>query len=62
MRQGCTVYCPNTVKHIVRMVGMGLEELTAGVKIGGQNTDNLKYANNTIFLAENKDFKQLIVK
>lgn len=46
-------------KHIVRT---GLEELTAGLKIGGQNTDNLKYANNTTFLAENKDFKQLIMK
>lgn len=42
------------------MVGIGLEELTAGVKIGGQNTDNLKYANNSTFLAENKDFKLIV--
>lgn len=40
---------------------MGLEELTAELKIGGQNTDNLKYANNATFLAKNKDF-QLIMK
>ena len=32
-----------------------LEEAQAGIKIAGRNIDNLRYAYNTIFMAESKE-------
>ena len=32
----------------------GLEEAQAGIKIAGININNLRYANNTILMAESK--------
>ena len=34
------------------MRNIGLEEAQAGVKIAGRNINNLRYANDTIFMAE----------
>ena len=36
------------------MRNTGLEEAQAGIKIAGRNINNLRYANNTILMAESK--------
>ena len=33
----------------------GLEEAQAGIKIAGRNINNLRYADDTIFMAESKE-------
>ena len=35
---------------------------TAGIKIAGGNINNLKYANDTILMAESKELKSLLMK
>ena len=40
-------------EHIVR--NAGLDELQAGVKIGGRNTNNFRYAGDTTLMAESKE-------
>ena len=37
------------------MRNAGLEEAQAGTKIAGRNINNLRYANDTILMAENKE-------
>ena len=37
---------------------VGLEEAQAGIKISGRNINNLKYADDTTFMAENKGIKE----
>ena len=37
------------------MRNAGLEEAQAGLKIAGRNINNLRYADNTTFVAENKE-------
>ena len=45
------------------MRNAGLEEAQAGIKIAGRNINNLRYANNTILMAEREeDLKILLVK
>ena len=45
------------------MRNAGLEEAQAGVKIAGRNINNLRYADNTTFMAEGKeDLKSLLMK
>ena len=40
-----------------------LDESQAGIKIGGRNTNNLRYADDTILMAENKEeLKSLLMK
>ena len=40
-----------------------LEEAQAGIKIGGRNTSNLRYADNTILRAESEEeLKSLLMK
>ena len=39
-----------------------LEEAQAGIKIAGRNINNLKYADNTTFMAESKELKSLLMK
>jgi hypothetical protein len=34
---------------------VGLEDIEVGVKIGGRKINNLRYADDTTLLAENKD-------
>ena len=36
------------------MRNSGLDEAQAGIKIAGRNINNLRYANNTILMAESK--------
>ena len=37
------------------MRNTGLEEAQAGIKIGGKNINNLRYADNTTLMAESKE-------
>ena len=36
----------------------GLEETQAGIKIGGRNINNLRYADNTTLMAESEGTKE----
>ena len=40
-------------EHIMRKAG--LDELQAGIKIGGRNTNNLRYVDDTTLMAGSKD-------
>ena len=40
-------------EHIIR--NAGLDELQAGIKIGGRNINNLRYADDTTLMAESKE-------
>ena len=44
------------------MRNAGLEEAQAGIKIAGRNINNLRYADDTILMAENEDVKSLLMK
>ena len=45
------------------MRNSGLEEAQAGIKIAGRNIDNLRYADDTILMAESKEeLKSLLMK
>ena len=39
-----------------------LDEAQAGIKITGRNTNNLRYADDTILMAENKELKSVLMK
>ena len=48
-------------EHIMR--NAALEELQAGIKIGGRNINNLRYEDDTTLMAENKEeLKTLLMK
>ena len=40
----------------------GLEEAQAGIKIAGRNINNLRYADDTIFMAENEEESKSLLK
>ena len=42
------------------MRNAGLEVAQAGMKIAGRNINNLRYAGDTILMAENKEIKSLL--
>ena len=44
------------------MRNAGLDEAQAGIKIAGRNINNLRYADNTTFMAESKELKSLLMK
>ena len=45
------------------MRGAGLDEAQAGIKISGRNINNLRYADDTILMAESKEeLKNLLMK
>ena len=45
------------------MGNTGLEELQAGIKIAGRNINNLRYADDTTFMAESEEeLKSLLMK
>ena len=45
------------------MRNSGLDEAQAGIKIAGRNINNLRYADNTTFMAESKEeLKSLLMK
>ena len=64
VRQGCILSpCLFNLhaEYIIR--NAGLEEAQAGIKIAGRNINNLKYADDTTLMAENKEeLKNLLMK
>ena len=44
------------------MRNAGLEEAQAGIKIAGRNINNLRYADDTILMAESEEWKSLFMK
>ena len=45
------------------MKNAGLDEAQAGIKIAGRNSNNLRYADDTILIAEGKEeLKSLLMK
>ena len=42
------------------MQNAGLDEAKAGIKIAGRHINNLKYADDTILMAESKELKSLL--
>ena len=40
----------------------GLDEAQTGHKIAGRNINNLRYANDTILMAETEELKSLLMK
>ena len=44
------------------MRNAGLEEAQAGIKIGGRNINNLRYADDTTLRAESEELKSLLMK
>ena len=64
VRQGC-ILSPCLfhfyVEYIMR--NTGLEEAQAGIKIGGRNINNLRYADDTTLMAESEEeLKSLLMK
>ena len=44
------------------MRNAGLDEAQAGIKIDERNINNLRYADDTTIMAENKELKSLLIK
>ena len=44
------------------MRNAGLEEAQAGIKIGGKNINNLRYADDTTLMAESEELKSRLMK
>ena len=44
------------------MRNAGLEEAQAGIKIARRNISNLRYADDTILMAESEELKNLLMK
>ena len=44
------------------MRNAGLEKAQAGIKIGGRNINNLRYADDTTLMAESEELKSLLMK
>ena len=44
------------------MRNAGLEEAQAGIKNAGRNISNLRYADDTIIMAESKELNSLLMK
>ena len=64
VRQGCTFSpCLFNLYAEYIMRNAGLEEAQAGIKIAGRNLNNLRYADETILMAENEEeLKSLLMK
>ena len=56
VRQGCLLSpCLFKLYAEYIMRNAGLDELQAGIKIGGRNINNLRYADDTILMAESEE-------
>ena len=64
VRQGCILSpCLFNFYTEYIMRNAGLEEAQAGIKIAGRNISNLRYADDTILMAENEEeLKSLLMK
>ena len=43
------------------MRNAGLDELQAGLELGGRNSNNLRYADDTTLMAESEELKSLLM-
>ena len=48
--------------HHAKCQNAGLDEAHAGIKITGRSINNLRYADDTTFMAESKELKSLLMK
>ena len=63
VRQGCILSpCLFNFYAEYIMRSAGLDEAQAGIKIAGRNISNLRYADDTIRMAESKELKSLLMK
>ena len=64
VRQGCILSpCLFNFYAEYIMRNSGLDEAQAGIKIAGRNINNLRYANDTTFMAESEEeLKSLLMK
>ena len=64
IRQGCILsHCLFNFYEDYIMRNAGLEETQAGIKIAGRNINNLRYADDTTFMAEREEeLKSLLMK
>ena len=61
--QGCTLSpCLFNLCAQYTMRNTELDEAQAGIKIAGRNTNNLRYADDTILMAESEELKNLLIK
>ena len=44
------------------MRNSGLDDTQAGIKIAGRNINNLRYADDTTFMAQSEELKSLLMK
>ena len=57
----CHPVCSLYAEHIMR--NAGLDDLQAGIKIGGRNINNLRYADDTTLMAESEEeLKSFLMK
>ena len=62
VRQGCILSpCLFNLCAEYIMQNVGLHEAEAGIKITGKYINNLKYANDTILMAESEELKSLLM-
>ena len=63
VRQGCILssWLFNLYAEYIKR-NAGLDEAQAGIKIAGRNIKNLRYADDTNLMAENKELKSLLMK
>ena len=63
VRQGCILSpCSFNLYAEYIMRNAGLDEAQAGIKITRRNINNLRYADDTTFMAESKELKILLMK
>ena len=63
VRQGCILSpCLFNLYTEYIMRNTGLDEAQARIKIARRNINNLRYADDTILMAENKELKSLLMK
>uniref|UniRef100_A0A4W2I960 RNA-directed DNA polymerase n=1 Tax=Bos indicus x Bos taurus TaxID=30522 RepID=A0A4W2I960_BOBOX len=63
VHQGCILSpCLFNLYAEYIMRNTGLNEAQAGIKIGGRNIDNLRYADDTTLMAESEELKSLLMK
>ena len=63
MRQGC-ILSPCLFNFYAEYItrNTGLEEAQAGIKIGGRDISNLRYADDTTLMAKSEELKSLLMK
>ena len=63
VRQDC-ILSPYLFNFYVEYImwNSGVDEAQAGIKIAGRNVNNLRYADDTTFMAESEELKRFLMK